>query len=407
MSEAPADLLKQSRRRFLRSCMASGIPLALAQSSSLITGLLFARDAEAQGGVNKTVVVYVPGGGIHDFWAPSGSGSDMVMAPMSVGYDPVKTDCNFMLNMSHANAGHGRMPVMLTDRYYGKDSYDVFMGKRLGPALPFPYVNLGVQSNGNGYMTRDNNTLIPFQDNPFTAFRLLFGDGAARSPKSAIVDAHQAAVNAIRSKLAGYEVQRMDQHLAAIADTEQRLLSQSGGSACPGLPDATEFDLNGSTFSREAKLQIDIAVAALGCSLTRSVSIGLGNHQSQFRIPELGYQGIYHQSIHGGSGGRVNYPYYTEMRAHLGSLTAYLIQRLRDAGLLDSTIVVETTDMGHADKHSGDDVPLLLAGGGGTIRRGVTTEAGAAYDNYDLLYTAAKACGVEFDTGREIPGVLS
>ena len=49
-----------------------------------------------------------------------------------------------------------------------------------------------------------------------------------------------------------------------------------------------------------------------------------------------------------GSGGLPNYPHYVEMRAHLGGLTAYLIERLRDEGLLDSTVVVEATDMGHA-----------------------------------------------------------
>ncbi|MEM8941927.1 MAG: DUF1552 domain-containing protein [Pseudomonadota bacterium] len=405
MTDSHSALPERSRRRFLKTCLASGIPLGLIQSSPLLTGLMYAREAEAQGGVNKTVVVYVPGGGIHDFWAPNTVGGELTMGPMSVGYDSVKDDCNFLLNMSHNNAGHGRMPILLTDRYHGKDSYDVYMGKQLGPTLPFTYVNLGVHSNGQGYMTRDNNSLIPFQDNPFTAFNLLFGEGATGSPKSAIIDAHQAAVNAIRTKLAGYEIDRMDEHLAAIFDTERRLADMSGGSACPNLPDATDFELHNGTFTRQAKLQVDIAVAALGCSLTRSVSLALGNHQSQFRIPELGFQGHYHQSIHGGSGGLPNYPYYTEIRAHLGSLTAYLIQRLRDTGLLASTIVVETTDMGHADKHSGDDVPLLIAGGGGAINTGVTTSVGSGYNNHDVLYTAAQVCGVTFDTGREIPGI--
>ncbi|MEO0437470.1 MAG: DUF1552 domain-containing protein [Pseudomonadota bacterium] len=406
MSKPNSQQLNQSRRKFLQTCAASGIPLALLKTSPLIPGLLFSREADAQGGVNKTVAVYVPGGGIHEFWAPSVSNNQLSMGAMSAGYDSVKDDCNFLLNMSHHNAGHGRMPLLLTDRYYGKDTYDVFMGKRLGPLLPFTYVNLGVHSNGNGYMTRDNNSLIPFQDNPFTAFKLLFGNATTGSPKSAVIDAHQEAVSAIRRKLAGYETERLDEHLEAIADTERRLASMSsGGNACPNLPDATDFDLHNGTFTRQAKLQIDIAVAALGCSLTRSVSIGIGNHQSQFRIPELGFQGIYHQSIHGGSGGLPNYPYYTEIRSHMGSLTAYLIQRLRDTGQLDSTIVLETTDMGHADKHSGSDVPYLLAGGGGAINTGVTTPVGANFNNHDLLYTAAQVCGVTFDTGREIPGV--
>ncbi|MEM1401903.1 MAG: DUF1552 domain-containing protein [Pseudomonadota bacterium] len=400
------EAIDRSRRGLLKTCVASGIPAALIKGSPLIGGLLAARQSAAQGGVNKTVAVYVPGGGIHDFWAPSGTGNQMVMGPMSMGYDTVKTECNFLLNMSHNNAGHGRMPLLLTDSYWGKDSYDVFMGKRLGPNLPFTYVNLGVHSNGNGYMTRDNNTLIPFQDNPFTAFKLLFGSGVASNPKSAIIDAHQEAVNAIRTKLAGYEVERMDEHLAAIADTERRLAEMSGGS-CSAAPDGSEFDINHGTFTRQAKLQADIAVAALACNITSSVSMAFGNHQSEFRIPQLNFQGIYHQSIHGGSGGLPNYPYYTEIRSHLGSLTAYLIARLRDRGLLDSTIVLETTDMGHADKHSGNDVPLLIAGGGGAINTGVTTPAGASYNNHDVLFTAAKACGVAFDTGSEIPGVLT
>jgi hypothetical protein len=280
------------------------------------------------------------------------------------------------------------------------------MGRTLGPTLPFTYVNLGVHANGNGYITKDNRNQIPFEDNPFTAFRLLFGNVNA-NPKTPILDAHADAANAIKNKLAGYEVQRLDDHLDAISDTQRRLDELSGGSTCSIAPDAAEFGISHDTFTQQAHLQADIAVAALSCGLTSSVSIGFGNHQSQFRIPELGYRGIYHQSIHGGSGGQPNYPYYTEMRNHLGSLTAYLINKLRVAGILDSTVVVETTDMGHADKHSGSDVPLMIADGGSAINRGVTTAAGSSYNHWDLLHTAAKSCNVNLGFGQEIPGILT
>ena len=120
----------------------------------------------------------------------------------------------------------------------------------------------------------------------------------------------------------------------------------------------------------------------------------------------MNYQGIYHQSIHGGSDGQSGYPYYVEMRAHLGSLSAYVIERLRDHNILDSTVVVEVTDMGHADLHSGNDVPMLIAGGGGAFATGLTTQ-GSGYNQHDLLHTAAKACGVNLSFGQEIAGVLS
>ena len=95
------------------------------------------------------------------------------------------------------------------------------------------------------------------------------------------------------------------------------------------------------------------------------------------------------------------------MRNHSGSLSAYLINKLRQAGILDSTVVVETTDMGYADKHSKSDVPLMIAGGGSTINRGVTTAAGSNYNHWDLVHTAAKACRVDPCFGKETLGVLT
>ena len=402
---------QMTRRGILKTFVASGISKALISSSPLISGLLFARHADAQsaGTPNKSMAIYVPGGGIHNFWAPSGSGASMVLPAMSSSYESVKTECNFLLNMSHDNAGHGRLPRILSNRWSGSgvDTYDVFMGKQLGPDMPFTYVNLGVHSNGHGYLTRDGNTSIPFEDNPFNAFRLLFGSGTGGSSKTPIIDAHVEATNAIKDKLAGYEIERLDSHLDAIADTQRRLDELSGGSSCSAAPDATEFELTYDTFSQQARLQADIAVAALKCNITSSVSLGFGNHQGEFRIPELNYTGNYHQSHHGGSNGQANYPYYTEMRNHLGSLSAYAIQRLGEEGILDSTMVVETTDMGNADTHSGTDVPLMIAGGGGAIQRGVTTASGGSYNQLDMLYTAAQACGVTLNFGQEIPGVLA
>lgn len=403
------NTIDQRRRALLQTFAASGISKALISSSPLVAGLLFSRHADAQtgGAPNKSVAIYVPGGGIHDFWAPTGSGANMTLGSMSRLYEPVKTECNFLRNMSHPSGGHGSTPLILSNGWNG-DTYDVFMGKALGPNRPFKYLNLGVHSNGHGTLTREANTNVPFQDNPFNAFNLLFGGGAATggNSKSDILDAHVAAANAIRTKLANYEVQRLNQHLDAIADTRRRLDDMSGGTGCSAAPNASEFTLTFNTFTRQAKLQADILVAALSCGLTSSASLAFGNHQSEFSIPELNFKGPYHQSIHGGSNGQANYPYYVEMRAHLGSLTAYVIERLRTHGILDSTVVVEVTDMGHADLHSSQDVPMLIAGGGSYINRGRST-AGNGYDQRDMLHTAARACGVNLPYGRAIPGVLS
>ena len=256
-----------TRRSLLKTFLASGISKSLVCNSPIISGLLYARHANAQtsSGPNKSLVVYVPGGGIHNFWAPTGSGSSMVLPAMSMGYEEVKTECNFLLNMDHENAGHGRLPRILSNSWSGSgvDTYDVFMGKQLGADMPFTYVNLGVHSNGQGYLTRDGNTSIPFEDNPFNAFKLLFGTGTSGNSKTPILDTHVEATNEIRDKLAGYEIERLDEHLEAISDTQRRLDDLSGGSSCSAAPDGSEFELTYDTFTQQAKLQADIAVAAL------------------------------------------------------------------------------------------------------------------------------------------------
>ncbi|REL35706.1 DUF1552 domain-containing protein [Thalassotalea euphylliae] len=408
MNKDQLNKLAISRRSLLKIVAASGISSSLIRTSPLVAGMLFQRHADAQefGLPNKTICIFTPGGAIANLWNPTGAGEDMVLGPMSQGYDSVKNECNFLVNMAHGNAGHGRMPIIWA-KEWNSDSYDVMMGNALGPDMPFRYINLGVHSNGANYMTKDSKNRIPFQDNPFTVFDLVFGSSQGSSSKTPIMNAHVSAANAIRSKLAGYEVQRIDDHLDAIADTQRRLDELSGGSSCGIAPDNTEFTLTHDTFSQQAQLQADIAVAALQCGLTRSVSLAYGNSQCDFRIPELSYQGVYHQSIHGGGGGKVNYPYYTEMRSHMASYNAYLIQKLRAAGILDSTVVVETTDMGHADTHSASPVAYTIAGGGTRINRGVVTDAGTGYDHHDVLYTAAKACGVDIGFGKEIPGVIA
>ncbi len=403
--------IDKRRRSILKTFAASGISRALIASSPLVAGMLYSREAEANtgGAPNKSVAIYVPGGGIHDFWAPTGSGRNMQLGSMSAGYESVKTECNFLRNMAHPNGGHGVMPTILSNGWSG-DTYDVAMGQALGPDRPFKYLNLGVHSNGQGILTRQGNTTVPFQDNPFNAFNLLFGNGATTggNSKNDILNAHVEAARAIRRKLANYEVQRLDQHLDAISDTQRRLddLAGGGSNTCAAAPNAAEFPLTYNTFSQQARLQADIIVAALSCGLTSSASLAFGNHQSEFSIPELNYKGPYHQSIHGGSNGQANYPYYVEMRAHLGSLTAHLIDSLRSQGILDSTVVVEVTDMGHADLHGANDVPMMIAGGGGRINRGVSTP-GRGYNQRDMLHTAARALGVTLPYGRVVPGVLA
>ena len=417
MKKSYKNKFDKSRRNLLKTITSAGISKGLLQASPLVAGMMIARNADALNGIgtNKSVCIYVPGGAIRQYWEPS---NNFNLPKMSEGLEPVKQDCLWLRNMGHSGAGHGRMPTIFNTGYTG-DSFEVNMGRILSANNPYQYINLGVQSNGQGEITRDAGQQVNFEDNPFVVFNRLFGNGSPPvgggvNNKQTVIDAHKEALDALKSKLGSYELERLDRHVTAIQETESRLQDLGGGgggATCNAGSVPSQFSLNDTNFTRQANLQSDIIALALKCNLTSSASIAWGNHQGEFSIPELNYKGIYHQSIHGGQGGST-YIHYQEMRGHLSKLSGYLISKLKSEGILDDTLVVELTDMGNGDGHSGDNCPFMLAGGGSDINTGNVRAGGSSYNNLHVLETAARALGAEQSSQYQgyandiIPGVI-
>ena len=416
MKKRYKNVFDKERRDLLKIFAAAGVTKGLLRASPLVWGTMYSRLAHAQQ-VNKSLIIYVPDGCIPDQWFPNANLSQL--KPMSQPYNGIKNQCHFLKNMSHHRGGHGVVSTVINNNFQG-DSFDVNMGRTIGQNRPFSYINLGVHSNGHGELTRASGVAVPSEDNPFNAFNRLFNADPTSSsdPKFRIIDSHRDAVNALKNKLGTYEQQRLDSHLTAVAETEQRLidLANSGGGSqtCDAAgPAPTPFPLNHSTFQQQAELQADIIALAFKCNLTSSASLMLGNHQGEFSFPYLNYTGVYHQSIHGGNNGDSSYPHFRETRGHLSSLSAYAINKLQQEGLLDSTIVCEVTDMGNGDAHSSNDVPLIIAGGGNAVVRGVSTAGGETYTPLNLLHTAAVALNAHQDPNYKgyasnvIPGLLT
>lgn len=143
---------------------------------------------------------------------------------------------------------------------------------------------------------------------------------------------------------------------------------------------------------------MDLIALAFKCDLTRVVSIMLGNHQSDFAIPESDVDTNYHQSIHGRPAAD-----YVQYRRYFSERVLYLLQTLAStadvdgSSLLDNTIVAQVTDMGDGRAHAGSNVPFMLAGGGGgALRRGRALSFGGA-DYRNVLDTVAVAAGIDIE----------
>jgi hypothetical protein len=429
MKKSYKNIFDKERRDFLKILASAGVTKQILRASPLVWGLMYGRLAEAQTGPNKCMTVYVPNGCIPDRWLPNSSLSNLGSLPMSAPYNNVRNQCNFLRGLSHHNGGHGVMP-MLINKDWGGPSFDVNIGQAIGGSRPFQYVNLGVM--GTGFITRGqgsdqwNGPEVPPELNPYNAFRRLFSGGTSSSstasssgsvnPRQAIVDSHKEAITALRNKLGTYEKSRLDSHLSAISSFESRYggstSSTSSSSSSSGTCNAgtqTQYALTMANFEQQARDMARISALAFQCNLTASISLMLGSDDGLFSLPYL-YGDVYHQSIHGTAG--QNFTPFNQTRGHLSTLSANVISELSSKTVIDSTIFMEISDMGHGDQHTNTDIPVVLAGGGGRIQRNVSNAGNSSYNTRNVMATVGAALNAQqnsvyrFGDVGVIPGVI-
>jgi hypothetical protein len=412
MKKIYKNAFDKERRDFLKILASAGITKQLLRASPLIWGVMASRLAEAQTGPNKLMTVYVPNGCMPERFFPSPGplpGTWPSGLPMSQPYNDVKNQCNF-LRIAHASGGHGVMPVIINKIQGAESSFDVNIGMAKGGSLPFQFINLGVM--GAGTLTRAQGTtewngpLVPPELSPYNAFRRIFSGGSgstttgAANPHQVIVDLHKPAITALRNKLGSYEKARLDSHLTAISSYESRFgnASSSGSSsgACNAGTGPTQYPLSAETFEQQARDMANIAALALSCNLTASVCLQLGSDDGLFQLPEF-FSDTYHNSIHGTAFNQ--FLPWNNTRGHLSELSANVITQLNTRGVLNSTIFMEISDMGHGDQHTMNDVPIVLAGGNGRIQRNVANAANNNVNTRNLMATVGAALGCQQGVG--------
>jgi len=397
----------KTRRGFLKTVANAGMSAGLLRTSSLATGMMLSRNAIAQNssGISRVVCVYIPDG------APTENGrslfipsSNLTLPPASAALERVKDECVFFNGADvNGGGGHGRTHKVLGGAA-SSSTYDVHLERTIGANSPFPSLLLGVQSAGHGSATIKDRAVVSYQDNPVAAFNRLFGGnvvmGSADGRRAqSVLDLQKAEIQALQSVLGSAEKERLDEHLSSLERIEARINQQAsqdgvdgcetpvwnGGSYAYDEADKTRFTL-------ESDLQMDLAILAMKCNYTKVVSLMLGNHQAEHAVSELDWTGEYHQSIHAG-----NAQTFSETRNYLSRRLAYLIDGLRTTrdefgnSMLDSTLVVQVTDMGDGNAHTGTNAPMLMAGGGSAIRRGRVVTCG---DHVNIFDTVTEALGM-------------
>lgn len=412
--------LSPTRRAFLR---AMGATMAALPFSRLLENSVAQAAGEAL--PLKFITIYHPHGLSAEYWAMKSSDSetnfdisykDCSLQPFddAATYGKSFKDKLLVLegidHLSGAN-GHDSAGTILTGstidsglKRPANASLDQFLAvnKGLGKETRITSVNLGVGNDGTESGTTlsygEGGAPLPKIIDPVAAFHLLF-DGLAVSSNPAdmaaaerkrklgqsVVDYVRWDVTRLRTGLAPNEQRKLDQHLSALSDLEKQLGGGStggGGAACmvPPVPDASKFpklkQYNGGEqyFDAITDAHIDILAQALACDVTRFGTLlmnDLSYSGNPLSLPADNHGAVahtYNASTVGNNnitqtGDPASWLPLAQFNKYCYSKVARLMQKLDQLGILDSTIIYVTSDMGNPALHSTRNVPTLLAGG--------------------------------------------
>ncbi len=420
-----------SRRSFLKSMLAS--PLGL--SGSALLPSLLARSAVAQESVAppiRTLFIYHPNGAVPDIFHPQEGSLDL--PGMTAPLESVKQYCTFLDGFGLDGKGsthEGGAAKVLTGNHATSDnlratssSIDVLMGienfqRGYTPAAPSIQMGLFASKWSDKSVSFQGTVRLPYADDPLTLYSSLFSDGVDTAQAQANFAAFNAAksdLSRLRAQLGSVEGQRLEGHMEAFSILEAKLhaiASNTGGTQCSALnlegiasSDWKNEDPNGP-MARISDAQQDIAVQALSCDLTRVISFMYSHAVSPITNPTGGMGD--HDASHADA--------ETHLRSKVWWMQeiAQFIQKLQDTPdgngtLLDNTLVLLVSDLGHGNWHDHWRMPFVLAGGKNTglpqgrslDYRGVGTEKygwskSIGQGHANLLQTIAQRAGYSFN----------
>jgi hypothetical protein len=331
-------------------------------------------------------------------------------------------------------------------------SLDQFLAVKsgLGDATLVPSIALGVGSKE--LSSRETLSFgeggVPISKiiDPALAFDFLFRqalvgtDAAAQAAAErqrrlgkSLIDFVNGDVQRLRARVGSFEEQKLDQHLDALRALEKKYaaLGQTSGCTPPARPaafPALERYVGGEPyFDAIADLHVDLLALAMGCDITRFATLALADlsyANNPLGLPEDNHAGVAHtysasplgsEGRPVGNGDPASWQLLATFNKYCYGKVARLLQRLDASGILDSTLVLASSDMGNPAAHSTRNVPTVLAGGaGGAIRMGrrikyrtdcplgtacdVTSSDYQTVPNNKLLVSIAQAFGVEVDS---------
>lgn len=435
--------LRFSRRNLLRGSLAA----------TALLPLLDARRAVGQDAAPTRLVVFATPNGTRNslFW-PTGTETNFQLNQITKPLAPYQKKLTFLkgirLNDSLQNGAlggtlgseHARGTAgMLTGRplnsgsqfksfgnttsgWGSGQSLDQYLAQQLNPDTTFKSLQLGVHVRDTEVRARisysASNQPIPPREDPKDVFKALFGAATASEPgtsdpalerlwaqRKSVFDLTRAETNRVMQLVGSDDRMKLDAHLTAMREVEQRLVGTPGTGPMPGStctpPTLAAVDLAvDEQYLSAGQQQMDLAAAALACDQTRIVTLQWSYSESEHLFPFLGYSGNHHVISHDFSSSGANFEAYNGIQTWYAERLAYFLGKLDSyqegsGTLLDNTLLLWATEIGESTQHDLTLMPYVLAGSaGGRIKTGRLLDFSQnRRDNNQLLVSIAHALG--------------
>jgi len=394
---------------------------------------------------NRFLAFYVPNGMAMEYWTPKGEGTNFELSPILTPLAPFK---NQMLvfsgiksswNYIHAGASGSFLTGTKTG---GKNeteiiadvSIDQLLGKHFASETQVGSLEMSMDVPANAGACTGNlscaytHTLswrsatqpLPPDWNPRSVFERLFGDSGSTDPavrqsrmnqSKSILDSVSGKLASLKKELGATDQSRVNEYTDAVRDVERRI-QRAEEQRDVELPTIAQPQGAPPIFEDHLALMLDLQLLAFQSDLTRVITFMIAKEQSARPYPQIGVPEAHHPLSHHDNVpeliakmSKIN-TYHTQLLA--GYLTKLRATPDGDGNLLDHMTILYGSGISNSTGHSGDNLPLmLLGGGGGTLKGGRHIRYTDKPLNANLLVTIMDKMGMPVKQVGASSGKLS
>jgi hypothetical protein len=402
-----------SRRKFFRG---AGACVALPAFESLFSPAAFARAAKAAA-PTRMAFLYVPNGMIPGAWWPAGEGgTDFALSPTLEPLAKVRSQLQVISGLKdesaeagpdgagdHARAGGTFLTGVRVKKTAGSDiragvSIDQVVANQIGHLTRFSSLELtcdAVRKAGDcdsGYACayvynlawRSANQPLSPEHNPRFVFERLFGAGAPdervanlkrrQEEQHSILDYVMQDAQKLDARLAGRDRQKLDQYLTSIREIEQRIenserlkVKNPSVDAPAGVP---------QSYQEHIALMFDMLLLAFQTDSTRIATMIIAREGSNRSFDEIGIAEGHHNLTHHKNEAEIIAKVKQIDRWYVEQLATFLEKMsatpdVDGQSLLHHSMVLYGSGNADGNRHTHDNLPLVLAGAGsGALKPG-------------------------------------